>query len=113
MGKPRKLRRMCASTLTSPRWEGPWTIGQSLKPDPRNSAVRHFRGASGNVTYGGNEIPLRNRKGEDGNPPPIEVGAFELYPNLRKAWPRGNWMALSRLEWTRFIGVTVCGRTTS
>ena len=29
--------------------EGSWTKGQGFKPDPRNSAVRHYRGASGNV----------------------------------------------------------------
>jgi hypothetical protein len=52
--------------------------GQGLKPDPRNSAVRHFRGASGNVAYGGKVNPLRNRKGEDGNPPSTGQRAWVL-----------------------------------
>ena len=30
-------------------WEGSLTIGQDFKPDLRNSAVRHYRGASENV----------------------------------------------------------------
>ena len=29
--------------------EGPWRKGQGFKPDPGNPAVRHYRGASGNV----------------------------------------------------------------
>jgi hypothetical protein len=32
-----------------PSWEGPWKIGQGFKPDLGNLAVRHYRGASGNV----------------------------------------------------------------
>lgn len=30
-------------------WEGSLTIGQDFEPDLRNSAVRDYRGASGNV----------------------------------------------------------------
>ncbi len=30
-------------------WEGSLTIGQDFKPDLRNSAVRNYRGAAGNV----------------------------------------------------------------
>ena len=30
-------------------WEGPWKKGQGFKPDLGNPAVRHYRGASGNV----------------------------------------------------------------
>ena len=32
------------------RWEGSPMTGQGFKPYLRNSAVRHYRGASGNVT---------------------------------------------------------------
>ena len=32
-----------------PRWEGLWKKSQGFKPDPGNLAVRHYRGASGNV----------------------------------------------------------------
>jgi hypothetical protein len=45
-----------------------------------NPAVRHYRGAFGTVSHGGNEIPPRNRKSETGNPPPT-AGAPEFYPN--------------------------------
>ena len=31
-------------------WEGSLTKGQDFKPDLRNSAVRDYRGAAGNVT---------------------------------------------------------------
>src|SRR5438105_6197415 len=48
--------------------------------DLGNPAVRDYRGASGDVGQGGNEIPSRNRKGVNGNPPPT-TGASELYPN--------------------------------
>jgi hypothetical protein len=30
-------------------WVGSLTIGQDFKPDLRNSAVRNYRGAAGNV----------------------------------------------------------------
>src|SRR5260370_13960120 len=46
----RGRRGVCAPALQPrPSWEGPWKIGQGLKPDPGNLAVRHYRGASGNV----------------------------------------------------------------
>ena len=32
-----------------PRREGLWKKSQGFKPDPGNLAVRHYRGASGNV----------------------------------------------------------------
>src|SRR5258705_4140742 len=55
-------------------WEGPRKIGQGLKPDPGNLAVRHFRvilgGASGNVHHGETVTPSRNRKSGLGNPSP-------------------------------------------
>src|SRR5262245_13813836 len=51
-------------------WEGPRKTGQGLKPDPGNLAVRHFRGASGNVHHGETVTPSRNRKSGIGNPSP-------------------------------------------
>src|SRR5258708_23482724 len=45
----RGRRGVCAPALQPrPSWEGPWKIGQGLKPDLGNRAVRHYRGASGN-----------------------------------------------------------------
>ena len=61
-------------------WEGSLTICQGFKPDLRNSAVRHYRGASGNVIIGEIVNPPRNRKGESGTPPP-NANASEFYPN--------------------------------
>jgi hypothetical protein len=50
---------------------------QGFKPDPGNLAVRHYRGASGNVATV--ELnPPRNRKGEAGNPPPVSRRARAL-----------------------------------
>ena len=34
-------------------WEGPRKKCQGFKPDPGNLAVRDYRGASGNVSHGG------------------------------------------------------------
>jgi hypothetical protein len=56
----------------------PMVTGQGFKPDPRNSAVRDYRGASGNVVDGGIVNPPRNRKGRDGNPPPNDRRARAL-----------------------------------
>src|SRR5262245_57081495 len=57
--------------------------GQGFKPDPRNPAVRHYRGASRNV-----------RQGETVNPPAIERagtetphlkwGALDFYPDQER-----------------------------
>src|SRR5215472_1445459 len=35
-----------------------------------NPAVRHYRGATGNVSHGGTVNPFCNRKSRNGNPPP-------------------------------------------
>src|SRR5215472_18683574 len=51
-------------------WEGPRKRGQGFKPDRGNPAVRHYRGAAGNVSQGGNVNPSCNRKSRNGNPPP-------------------------------------------
>ena len=50
------------------------------EPDLGKPAVRDYRGASGNVAHGGNVNPSRNRKSENGKPPPT-AGAPKLYPN--------------------------------
>src|SRR5262245_36684471 len=51
-------------------WEGLRKTCQGFKPDPGNLAVRHFRGASGNVHHGETVTPSRNRKSGIGNPSP-------------------------------------------
>jgi hypothetical protein len=51
-----------------------------LKPDLGKPAVRHFRGASGNVAMVEMRSRLAYRKSETGNPPPT-AGAPELYPD--------------------------------
>jgi hypothetical protein len=43
-------------------WEGPRKTCQGFKPDLGNPAVRDYRGASGNVSHGGNVHPPRDRK---------------------------------------------------
>ena len=42
---------------------------QGFKPDPGNPAVRDYRGASGNVSHGGNVHPSCNRKSGKRKPP--------------------------------------------
>jgi len=75
----RGSRGVCEPALkTPPSWEGLWKRGQGFKPDPGNLAVRHYRGASGNVANGGIVNPPRNRKGEAGNPPPVSRRARAL-----------------------------------
>lgn len=55
--------------LSTP-WEGSQKICQGFKPDSGNLTVRDYRGASGNVSHGGNVNPACNRKSGNGNPPP-------------------------------------------
>src|SRR5215472_12549304 len=50
-------------------WEGPRKKCQGFKPDPGNPAVRDYRGASGNVSHGGNVHPSCNRKSGKRKPP--------------------------------------------
>jgi hypothetical protein len=52
--------------------------------DLGNPAVRHFRGASGNVARVEMRSRLAYRKSETGNPPPT-AGAPELYPDAKPA----------------------------
>ena len=94
MGKPRRAwvytdQRLNLSTL----WEGPRKKCQGFKPDPGNPAVRDYRGASGNVSHGGNVHPSCNRKSRKRKPPPtawrarslsqshLQRGAPDFYPN--------------------------------
>src|SRR6516165_2251654 len=72
-------------------WEGPRKKCQGFKPDPGNPAVRDYRGASGNVSHGGNVHPSYNRKSRKRKPPtysvvrPISIpidGIYVFYPGL-------------------------------
>src|SRR5215471_20830368 len=54
-------------------WEGPRRKCQGFKPDPGNPAVRDYRGASGNVSHGGNVHPSYNRKSRKRKPPTYSV----------------------------------------
>src|SRR5215472_8207850 len=54
-------------------WEGPRKKCQGFKPDPGNPAVRDYRGASGNVSHGGNVHPSYNRKSRKRKPPTYSV----------------------------------------
>ena len=54
-------------------WEGPRKKCQGFKPDPGDPAVRDYRGASGNVSHGGNVHPSCNRKSRKWNPPTYSV----------------------------------------
>ena len=71
-------------------WEGPRKKCQGFKPDPGNPAVRDYRGASGNVSHGGNVHPSCNRKSGKRKPPtysgarPISIPiSSQLHPLLR------------------------------
>jgi hypothetical protein len=64
-------------------WEGPRKKCQGFKPDPGNPAVRDYRGASGNVSHGGNvHRPAIERAG-NGNPPPTAGRARFLSQSVR------------------------------
>ena len=54
-------------------WEGPRKKCQGFKPDLGNPAVRDYRGASGNVSQGGNVHPSCNRKSRKRKPPTYSV----------------------------------------
>ena len=72
-------------------WEGPRKKCQGFKPDPGNPAVRDYRGASGNVSHGGNVHPSCNRKSGKRKPPTysearpisIPIGTHRFHPTLR------------------------------
>src|SRR5437762_12867569 len=64
---------------------------QGSKPDLRNSAVRDYRGASGNVARVELCTHLAYRKGEDGNPPPVHRRARALSQQpTSEAWEARN-----------------------
>jgi hypothetical protein len=63
-------------------WEGPRKKCQGFKPDPGNLAVRHYRGASRNVSHGETvNPPAIERAGPE--TPHLQRGALDLYPNRR------------------------------
>jgi hypothetical protein len=66
------------------RGKGLWRKSQDFKPDRGNPAVRHYRGATGNVAMVGNENPSCNRKSRNGNPPPKAGRARALSQPQRK-----------------------------
>ena len=51
-------------------WEGPWKKAKASNRTMGNPAVRHYRGAAGNVSHGGIVNPVCNRKSRNGNPSP-------------------------------------------
>ena len=65
------------------RWEDPRKKGQGFKPDSGNPTVR-LSGGLGKRGHGGNEIPSRNRKGGNGNPPPTSRRARVLSQPYKK-----------------------------
>src|SRR5215470_16047074 len=73
-------------------WEGPRKKCQGFKPDPGNPAVRDYRGASGNVSHGGNVHPSCNRKSGKRKPPTysgarpisIPIGSRHLLQGIEK-----------------------------
>src|SRR5215471_15998955 len=69
-GQTRMVRAYTDQRLNlSKLWEGPRKKCQGFKPDPGNPAVRDYRGASGNVSHGGNVHPSCNRKSGKRKPP--------------------------------------------
>jgi hypothetical protein len=62
------------------RWVGLWKKGQGFKPDRGNPAVRHYRGASENVTLVEMCSHLATERAGMGTLH-LTVGASELYPN--------------------------------
>src|SRR6516162_10097105 len=68
---------------------------QGFKPNPGNLAVRHYRGASGNVSHGGTVNPSCNRKSRNGNPSPTAGRARFL-----SQWGRSSPLSLGQLDKT-------------
>ena len=84
VGKPRS-QGVCEPALEPwRRGKGLWRKSQDLKPDRGNPAVRHYRGATGNVSHGGTVNPSCNRKSRNGNPPPKAGRARALSRPHRK-----------------------------
>jgi hypothetical protein len=87
--------------------EGPRKRGQGFKPDRGNPAVRHYRGAAGNVSHGGNVNPVLQSKEQEWYPPHLKRGAPVFYPNEETGkstrWDRrgrgpGIWGKICRIE---------------
>jgi hypothetical protein len=84
VGKPRS-QGVCEPALEPwQRGKGLWRKSQDFKPDRGNPAVRHYRGATGNVSHGGTVNPSCNRKSRNGNPPPKAGRARALSQPQRK-----------------------------
>src|SRR2546425_10573969 len=84
VGKPRS-QGVCEPALEPwRRGKGLWRKSQDFKPDRGNPAVRHYRGATGNVSHGGTVNPSCNRKSRNGNPPPKAGRARALSQPQRK-----------------------------
>src|SRR5262245_15306794 len=65
--------------LSKPR-EGPRKIGQGFKPDSGNPTVRHYRGASRNVSHGEIVTPSAiERAGTE--TPHLQRSALDFYPD--------------------------------
>src|SRR5215472_628197 len=84
VGKPRR-QGVCERALEPwRRGKGLWKKCQDFKPDRGNPAVRHYRGASENVTLVEMCSHLATERAGMGTLH-LTVGASELYPN-----PNGN-----------------------
>ena len=71
-------------------WEGSSTECQGLKPDLRNSAVRHYRGASGNVAM----VEMRSHLAIERArlvTLHLQQRASELYPNTGSELKRAQY----------------------
>src|SRR5262252_2195539 len=77
-------------------WEGPRKKCQGFKPDPGNPAVRDYRGASGNVSHGGNVHPSCNRKSGKRKPPPTAGRARFLSQSVRADFTQRSEIAFAR-----------------
>jgi hypothetical protein len=79
-GKPEWVRVNASEHLSFARLGKASREKPRRKPESRNSTFRDCRGGLGKRGHGGKVNPPRNRKSEDGNPPPT-TGATELYPD--------------------------------
>jgi hypothetical protein len=72
-------------------WEGSQKKCRGFKPDPGNLAVRHYRGASGNVSHGGTVNPACNRKSGIRKPPTYSRARPISIPIARCVRRGGGW----------------------
>ena len=81
VGKPRS-QGVCEPALEPwRRGKGLWRKSQDFKPDRGNPAVRHYRGATGNVAMVGMRTRLAIERAGTVTPH-LKRGAPVLYPNL-------------------------------